>query len=154
MNPVRPFTVVLLVIFAATGRGEAARPKQERKASMKKISDEALQTCSEPGNAVVLALVKSVDIDAAGTRSEHVMVDLAIERTICGAPPPTVEAWSFTSKGNIVLTVGRRYVISLIAAQGYADFGLGEFVEVPQGRENEAVETHQQALRALHRSRQ
>jgi hypothetical protein len=150
MRGVRPFAAVLTFTFAATGWGEAARPKHERKAVMQKISDETLRSCcSAPGNAVALVLVKSVEIDAPGTRSEHVTVDLAIERTICGAPPPMLEAWSFTSKGNSILTAGRRYVLALIAAQGYADFGLGEFVEVPQGRENEAVEMHQRALKAL-----
>ncbi len=150
MRGVRPFAAAVLFIFAVTGWGEAARPKHERKTVMQKISDETLQSCcSAPGNAVALVLVKSVDIDAPGTRSEHVTVDLAVERTICGAPPPTLEAWRFTSKGNTIFTAGRRYVLALIAAQGYADFGLGEFVEVPHGRENEAVEIHQRALKAL-----
>ncbi len=141
--------MALLLACTPTSAGEAGRTKPERKAVMQTLSDDALRSCGEPGNALALVRVKSVAIDAPGSRSEHVIADLAIERTICGSPPQMLEAWSFTSKGNTLLEAGRRYVLALIAAQGYTPFGLGDFVEVPEGREDEAVELHQRALKAL-----
>lgn len=116
---------------------------------MERLSDEALRACQEPGNAVALVRVRAVELDAAGTRSEHVTAELEVERALCGAPPSSLEAWSFTSKGDTLVAPGRRYVIALLAAQGYAPFGIGDRVEVPPGREGEAVEVHRKALAVL-----
>jgi hypothetical protein len=116
---------------------------------MERLSDEALRACREPGSAVALVRVRGVELDAAGTRSEHVIADLVVERTLCGAAPASLEAWSYTTKGDTLVAMDRRYVMVLLAAQGYASFGIGDRVEVPPGREAEAVELHQKALAAL-----
>ncbi len=133
--------------------GEPVNGKKERKTAVQLISDDALRACDDPENAIALVRVKSVEIDAPGTRSEHVTVDMTIERVICGSPPATLEAWSFTSKGNTLVTAGHRYVIALMAAMGYASWGIGEHVEVPEGHEEEAVQAHQRALESLRKGK-
>ncbi len=116
---------------------------------MERIADEALRGGLEPGNAVALVRVLAVKLHAPGSRSEHVTVELQVEHVLCGSPPDRVAAWSFTSKGDKLVAENRRYVMVLLAAQGYAPFGLGDRVEVLPGQEAEAVEAHQKALAAL-----
>lgn len=116
---------------------------------MDRITDAGLRVGQKPGNSVALVRVREVELDDPGTRSEHVTVVVQLERALCGSPPEKVEAWSYTSKGDKLVAEGRRYVMVLIMAQGYAPFGIGERVEVPPGREAEAIELHQKALAAL-----
>ncbi len=149
MSPARGFATALLLACALPGGG-AERPQVERKAiRMDRLSDEALRACQDPGSAVALVRVRAVELHAPGTRSEHVIADLDVERALCGSPPPALKAWSFTSKGALLVAEGRRYVMAVLAAQGYARFGIGDRVEVPPGREDEAVELHRKALAAL-----
>lgn len=130
------------------GGGAPAKPAQ-RKVAMERLSDEALRACAEPGNAIALVRVERVSISAPGTRSEHVKAELAVEQALCGSPPARLVAWSFTSKGDTLLDAGRRYLVVLLAAQGYAPFGIGDHLEVAPGREAEALEQHRKALAAL-----
>jgi len=116
---------------------------------MEQLSNEALFACNEPGSAIALVCVEQVKISAPGSRSEHVEAELSVEQTLCGSLPTRLIAWSFTSKGDTLLDSGKRYLIVLVAAQGYAPFGLGERILVPPGREAEAIEQHRKALSAL-----
>lgn len=115
---------------------------------MERLGDDELRKCSE-GGCIALVRVEQAWITAAGSKSEHVKAKLAVERVICGSPPSSLVAWSFTSKGDTLLATGHRYVVSLVPAGGYAPFGIGPFVEVASGRESEAVALHERALKAL-----
>jgi hypothetical protein len=140
-------------MFLSCAQAHAAEPPlsaMERKASkMERIGDEALRAGLEAGNAVALVRVLAVKLHAPGSRSEHITVELQVERALCGSPPEKVRAWSFTKNGDPLVSESHRYVMVLLAAQGYAPFGLGDRVEVPPGREAEAVETHERALASL-----
>jgi hypothetical protein len=140
-------------LWLACARVQAAEPNQppvERKVEkMERIGDEALRGALEPGNALALVRVIAVKLHAAGSRSEHVTVELQVERALCGSPPERVQAWSFTSKGDKLVAESHRYVMVLLAAQGYAPFGIGDRVEVPPGQEAEAVAQHEKALASL-----
>jgi hypothetical protein len=140
-------------LLLSCAQAHAAAPPlaaMERKGSkMERIGDEALRSGLEPGNAVALVRVLAVKLHAPGSRSEHITVELQVERALSGTPPEKLQAWSFTKNGDLLVTESHRYVMVLLAAQGYAPFGLGERVEVPPGREAEAIETHERALATL-----
>ncbi len=140
-----------LIALGTAGDSPApARPSQERKPPVDRLSDEVLQrVCGDPTQSIGLVKVDKVQLRAKGSRSEHVVAKLSVEQTICGALPAAVEAWCFTSNGQSLLAEGRRYVLALAAGAGYAPFGFGEFVEVPPGRERESTELHQRAVKAL-----
>lgn len=109
---------------------------------MNVLSEKTLQACSGDDAAVVLARVVSARISAPGTRSESAMIELEVERTICGSSPPAVSVWRYTSRGNTILQQGRRYVVAVVRGSGPVPYGLGDFVLVPEGREAEAVQAH------------
>jgi hypothetical protein len=146
----RGMVVALMLVGAPSLGSEPGEPAVQRKGGkMERIGDDALREGQEAGNAVALVRVLAVKLHAAGSRSEHVTVELQIERALCGSPKERLEAWSFTSKGDKLVAENHRYVMVLLAAQGYAPFGIGDRVEVPPGHEAEAVEVHQKALAAL-----
>jgi hypothetical protein len=104
--------------------------------------------CTEPGDAIALVRVVDLKVSALGTRSEHVVLTLAVEQVLSGTLPPTVETWGGFGAGP-ALEKGRVYVLCLPKAQGYAPYGVGDFVEVESGQEQVAVEAHRHALAAL-----
>jgi hypothetical protein len=140
---------VVAALFLLAFDAESALAAEGKAGKMERLSDDALREGREAGNAVALVHVLAVDLHAAGTRSEYVTVQLQIERVLCGSPPEKLTAWSFTSKGDTLVTQGQRYVMVLVQAQGYARFGIGDRVEVLKGEEAQAVELHQKALAAL-----
>lgn len=145
--------VVLLACAPAGGGEPGRRPAPAQEVRMERLGDEVLKACGPEGESIALVLVRGVTLHAAGSRSEHVKADLAVEETLCGSLPATLVAWSFTSRGDTKVAAGHRYVMAVGAAQGYARFGIGPFVEVPPGREAEAVELHRRALAALGRGK-
>lgn len=116
---------------------------------MERIGDDGLLASQEPGNALALVRVLSAEITAAGSRSEHVIAALAVEQALTGSLPDRVKAFSFTSKGDTLVSSGSCYLMVVHRAMGYARFGIGERVEVPPGHEADAVELHRKALAAL-----
>lgn len=149
-------SVALLAAPAGCSRGDPSpAPTSNASAStrgthaMTLLSDESLQACREPGVAVVLARVTKAEIDNPGTRSEMAILDLAVERTLCGEVPPAVSVWRYTSRGDTVLREKERYVVVCAKRNGPVDHSLGEFVPVPAGRETEVVEAHLAALKRL-----
>lgn len=129
----------------------SARPAAPGSGSgdMNVLSKKTLQACRGDDAAVVLARVASARISASGTRSESAMIELEVERTICGSSPPAVSVWRYTSRGNTILQQGRRYVVAVVRGSGPVPYGLGDFVLVPEGREAEAVEAHLEIVRRM-----
>jgi len=124
----------------------SARPPRGDQ-DMTMLSKKALRACRDPGVAIVFARVARAEIDNAGTRSETAVLDLAVERTICGEAPQTLSVWRYTSGGNTHLKEGSRYVVVCRRGPGPVDYGLGEFVHVPEGKESEIVEAHLAAVK-------
>lgn len=128
----------------------ASTPAPSRGAhAMSMLSEKTLRACREPGVAIVLARVTKAEIEAPGTRSEMAVLDLAVERTICGEAPPALSAWRYTSRGDTILQEGERYVVVCSKGSGPVDYGLGDFVPVPPGREAEVVEAHLAAVKRM-----
>jgi hypothetical protein len=123
---------------AAPAGSSAAQGSQ----GMNMLSKKVLRECSGDDAAVVLARVAGARISAPGTRSEAAILELEVERTICGTSPPAVSTWRYTSRGNTVLQQGRKYVVAFARGAGPVPYGLGDFVPVPEGREAEIVEAH------------
>lgn len=137
---------------------DAAEPALARGASVSKqgvrdmemLSDEALRACREHGEAIALVRVTKAAIESPGTRGEMAVLELAVERAVCGEAPAAVEAWRYTSRGDTLLRQGRKYVVTLSRGGiGPVEFGLGAFVPVAEGREPEAVDAHLAALKRL-----
>ncbi len=116
---------------------------------MEMLSDEALGACSTPSVAIVLARVTAAEIDAAGTRSEAAVLEVAVERTLCGRAPATLSVWRWTSGGDTVLVPGRKYLVVCRRGPGLAPYGLGHFVPVPEAEESAIVAAHLAALKRL-----
>jgi hypothetical protein len=123
----------------------AASPRGTSTMSM--LSKKTLRACRDPGVVIALVRVTKAEIDNPGTRSEMAVLDLAVERPICGEAPPSLSAWRYTSRGNTVLQEGRRYVAVCARGVGPVDYGLGDFVPVPEGKETEIVDAHLAAVK-------
>lgn len=138
---------------AADRRAAPETPAGERPGrgggDMNLLSKKTLRECRAGDAAVVLARVERARISAAGTRSEAAVLELQIERTICGSSPSTVSVWRYTSRGNTLLKAGQRYVVAFARGPGPVPYGLGDFVLVPEGRESEAVDAHLEIVRRM-----
>lgn len=131
----------------AEERPRPATASSGRTRAVTLLSPRVLEACRDPRAAIVLARVDSARISNAGTRSEMTILDLTLERRICGEAPATLRAWRYTSGGDTVLRKGGRYVLACARGSGPVDWGLGEFVAVPAGKESEIVDAHLAALK-------
>jgi hypothetical protein len=111
------------------------------------LGKKTLRVCGDPDSGIVLARVAKARIRAPGTRSEAVILDLDVERKICGDPPTPLSVWSYTSRGNTFLKEGQKYVVVFTPTTvGPVRHGLGDFIAVPEGKEAEIVDAHLAAL--------
>lgn len=121
------------------------------------LSKNALRSGTADGAAIVLARVKDVRIDSAGSRSEAAVFKLAVEQVLCGSSPSSLTVWRYTSGKSTLhglgktLQRGNTCVLAFERGDGPwpAPRALVEFVLVPEGRQDEIVEAHLEALRQI-----
>jgi hypothetical protein len=138
----------LLFCCAAKPKSDSVskEPKMTKKIDL--IDQKVLRERVAQGGSVALVRVARLEPLNEGTRSASVVIHLEVQRQLLGALPKQVNYWVWGSPE--VVKIAPQLIVAVRPPHpGTEEIEMIAAVEVPEGKVEEAVQAHQQALAKL-----